>query len=67
MEGITYITNETENKRYVQIDLDLYQEEWEDFYDSLIVKMRKKNNSKKISFEEMLAHLDFVKHTEMAV
>jgi len=40
MEGIRFLTDEKGRKVAVQIDLDRYGEEWEDFYDALIVRSR---------------------------
>ena len=39
-KGIQFVMDEQGNKTAVQIDLTLYSELWEDFYDSLIVKAR---------------------------
>ena len=41
MEGILYLTDDQNKKKYVQIDLDKYGEIWEDFYDDLKAKMIK--------------------------
>jgi hypothetical protein len=41
MEGINYLTDDKNEKIAVQIDLQKYGELWEDFYDSLIVELRK--------------------------
>ena len=46
MKGVTFITDETHKKRFVQIDLDKYGEIWEDFYDVLIAESRKDEPSK---------------------
>lgn len=40
MEGIHFVTNENGKKIAVQIDLDLYGELWEDFYDQLVAEQR---------------------------
>jgi len=41
MEGIFYILDDQNKKRFVQIDLDKYGDLWEDFYDILIASSRK--------------------------
>ncbi|MBC8173867.1 MAG: hypothetical protein H7X71_08180 [Chitinophagales bacterium] len=43
MEGVTIIKDETHNKRYVQIDMELLEdnESVEDLIDVLIIHMRK--------------------------
>ena len=41
MEGILYVVDEHNNRRFVQIDLDKHGEIREDFYDLLIVMSRK--------------------------
>ena len=38
IEGISIILNQTNNKRYAQIDLEKYGDQWEDFYDLLLVE-----------------------------
>ena len=38
MEGILYLTDEANNKKYVQIDLEKHGEIWEDFYDGLLAQ-----------------------------
>ena len=45
MEGILYVVDSQNKKRFVQIDLDLYGEVWEDFYDLLIASSRKEEES----------------------
>lgn len=58
MKGITFIKDETNNKRYVQIDLDeiiKLEEEWEDLFDVIIAESRKDEPS--IPFEEVLEEL----------
>ena len=45
MEGIFYITDDQNNKRFVQIDLDMYGELWEDFYDIVVASLRKDEES----------------------
>ena len=41
VKGIQYVVDESGNKTAVQLDLTLYGEIWEDFYDSLIAENRK--------------------------
>ena len=45
MDGIYFLEDETGNKRFVQIDLALYADLWEDFYDALVVAQRKDEES----------------------
>lgn len=56
MKGVTFITDETHKKRFVQIDLDKYGEIWEDFYDVLIAESRKDEPSKPL--DEVLKELE---------
>jgi len=51
MEGILYLTDDDNNKKYVQIDLDKYGELWLEFYDILIAESRK--SDEKIPLEEV--------------
>ncbi len=51
MEGILYVTDQNNKKRFVQIDLEKYGEIWEDFYDSLLAEMSKGEES--ISLEQL--------------
>ena len=46
MDGIFYLTDQDNNKRYVQIDLEKYGEMWSEFCDVLIAENRK--NDEKI-------------------
>ena len=52
MEGIYFLEDETGKKRFVQIDLTLYGDLWEDFYDALVVAQRKDEES--VPFSEVL-------------
>lgn len=52
MEGIYFLKDETGKKRFVQIDLALHGDLWEDFYDALIVEERKDEES--VPFSEVL-------------
>ena len=40
MEGIFFLVDETNQKRFVQIDLKIHEELWENFYDILIAESR---------------------------
>ncbi len=51
MEGIMYLTNEQNEKKFVQIDLEKYGEMWSEFYDILIAESRK--DDEKIPLEEV--------------
>ncbi len=55
MKGINYLTDINNNKLAVQIDLKLYGELWQDFYDRLLVEARKDEKSDSLeSFVEKL-------------
>lgn len=51
MEGIFYLVDETNNKKYVQIDLEIHGKIWEDFIDNLETINREKEPT--ITFEEL--------------
>jgi hypothetical protein len=51
MEGILYLTDDQNNKKFVQIDLEKYGELWSEFYDILIAESRK--NDEKIPLGEV--------------
>lgn len=53
MKGIYYLTDEENKKRFVQIDLTIYGELWEDFMDALVASAHQG--------EETLDLDDFVK------
>ena len=58
MKGITFITDETHNKRFVQIDLEeleKHQNKIEDLLDVIIAESRK--DDKEISWEDIKAQL----------
>ena len=40
MQGIQYVMNDKGEKTAVLIDLKIYNELWEDFYDSLVASQR---------------------------
>ncbi len=45
MEGILYVVDEQNNKIFVQIDLGIYGEIWEDFYDIIVAMSRQNDES----------------------
>ncbi|MEQ8244334.1 MAG: hypothetical protein RLO12_23095 [Fulvivirga sp.] len=58
MKGITFITDETHNKRFVQIDLDQlekHQNKVEDLLDAIIAESRK--DDEEISWEDVKKQL----------
>ena len=55
MEGIFYVIDETNKKRYVQIDLEEHGEIWEDFIDIIEATNREKEPT--ITFEELKKYL----------
>ena len=55
MNGIQFIKDENGQTRFVQLDLSIHDESWEDFYDILIAEQRKEEET--INFEEVLTLL----------
>jgi len=58
MKGITFIKDETHNKRLVQIDLDTlekYEEKMEDLFDVIIAESRK--DEENVSWEKVKKQL----------
>ena len=58
MKGVTFITDETHNKRFVQIDLDRlekYQDEIEDLLDVIVAESRK--DDEEVSWNELKKQL----------
>jgi len=56
MEGILFLTDDKNKKRFIQIDLDIHGGEYlEDLIDGLIASSRKEEES--IPFEEALKEL----------
>ena len=58
MKGVTFITDETHNKRFVQIDLDQLEKsqgEVEDLLDVIIAESRK--DDEEISWDELKQQL----------
>ncbi len=53
MKGIAIIHDETNNKKYAQIDLDIHGELWEDFYDGMMAELAK--NDEMIPLEDVIA------------
>ena len=41
MEGILFVIDDQQKKRFVQIDLDIHGDLWDDFYDLILVNARK--------------------------
>jgi len=56
MEGIRYLVDEVQKPVAVQIDLEKYEELWEDFYDVLVAYARKEEES--IPLEELIEDLN---------
>lgn len=55
MKGINYLTDENNHKIAVQIDLNLYGDLWEDFYDRILVEQRK--NEESTSLDDFIEEL----------
>ena len=58
MKGVTFITDETHNKRFVQIDLDRlekHQGEIEDLLDVIVAESRKDDDE--VSWEDLKKQL----------
>lgn len=55
MEGIRFVTDDKGQKVAVMIDLQKYGELWEDFYDSLTMRLRVKEPRE--SLETVKTHL----------
>ena len=56
MDGILYLTDENNKKRFVQIDIDKYGGEYlQDFIDGLVAESRK--NEESVPLEEVLEGL----------
>jgi hypothetical protein len=45
MEGILYVVDDKDQKRFVQIDLSIHGVIWEDFYDLLVANSRANEES----------------------
>ena len=57
MEGILYVTDSNNNKKFVQIDLEKYGGEYlEDLLDGLVAESRRDEES--VSFDEVMDHID---------
>jgi len=59
MEGVTFITDETHDKRFVQIDLDQlekHQNEMEDLLDMILAESRK--DDEEISWDALKKELE---------
>ena len=55
MEGVQFVTNEKGKRVAVIIDLEMYGELWEDFYDSLTA--RKRSKEPRETLESVRKHL----------
>jgi len=59
MQGIQYVMNEKGRKIAVQIDLKIYGDLWEDFYDVLTARTRVREQRE--TFEYVKARLSRIK------
>ena len=57
MEGILYLSDSEQKKRFVQIDLNIFGDIWEDLEDILAIHSRK--NEERISLEDVLKKIDY--------
>lgn len=57
MKGIQFLVDENNKKTAVQIDLDIYGELWEDFYDALLLENRTKPSEDTISLDDFVTEL----------
>ena len=55
MEGIYFVIDEQNNRRFVQIDLNIHGEVWEDFFDLLVAESRKEEET--ISYDHVKKEL----------
>jgi len=55
MKGIHFLVDENNKKTAVQIDLNIYGELWEDFYDAMLVKLTKDEPT--TSFDDFIGEL----------
>ena len=62
MEGIYFVKDESGKDRFVQIDLSLFGEAWEDFYDILLAEKARGEDS--ISFKEFKNQLKIKRDLE---
>jgi hypothetical protein len=56
MDGIFYVTDENNQKKFVQIDLEKYGDIWQDFYEGLLAELSKGEES--FPLEEVISELD---------
>jgi hypothetical protein len=56
MDGILYVTDDKNQKKYVQIDLEKYGEIWRDFYDVLTAELTKGEET--IPIEDVIKELE---------
>ena len=57
MEGILYLSDTEQKKRFVQIDLNIFGDVWEDIEDILVARLRK--NEERFSLEEVLKMVNY--------
>jgi hypothetical protein len=57
MEEILYLSDAEQKKRFVQIDLDVFGDIWEDLEDLLVIHSRK--NEERISLDDVLKKIDY--------
>lgn len=55
MKGIQFLVDDNNKKTAVQIDLNIYGELWEDFYDALLVELTK--NEPTTTFDDFMDEL----------
>ncbi len=57
MKGVTFLKDETSNKRYVQIELKTLEKDelWEDIFDLITIELRKKEET--LSWEQVKKNL----------
>ncbi|HHH53511.1 MAG TPA: hypothetical protein ENK91_07615 [Bacteroidetes bacterium] len=56
MEGILFLTDDQNKKKYVQIDLEKYGKIWQDFYDGLMTELT--NGEESYSLDEVISELE---------
>ncbi len=56
MEGIYYLTDEKNNKKFVQIDLTKYGRIWQNFYDGLMSELT--NGEESFPLDEVISELE---------
>ena len=56
LKGIHYLMDSDNNRVAVQIDLEMYGELWQEFFDRLLIEFRKDEESN--SFDDFLKELE---------